>query len=66
MACVFLVQSHLIYAAPIVIEGVVPNEASKQAILAKMQAVYGESQVLDKIQVRAVAARMVGMIQSLV
>ena len=52
----FLVQSHLIYAAPIVIEGVVPNEASKQAILAKMQAVYGESQVLDKIQVRAVAA----------
>lgn len=28
----FLVQSHLIYAAPIVIEGVVPNEASKQAI----------------------------------
>ncbi|MDO5542153.1 MAG: OmpA family protein [Acinetobacter sp.] len=51
-----LVQSHLTCAAPIIIEGVVPNEASKQAILAKMQAVYGEAQVLDKIQVRAVAA----------
>ncbi|MCH7336116.1 OmpA family protein [Acinetobacter sp. NIPH 2699] len=43
-------------AAPIVVEGVVPNEASKQAILVKMQSVYGADQVVDKIQVRSVAA----------
>ena len=44
------------YAQPIVVEGVVPNDASKQAILAKMQAVYGADQVVDKIQVRSVSA----------
>ena len=44
------------YAEPIVVEGAVPNEASKQAILNKMYAVYGTDQVVDKIQVRAVSA----------
>ncbi|WP_099092670.1 OmpA family protein [Acinetobacter larvae] len=43
-------------AQPIVVEGVVPNEASKQVILTKMRAVYGNDQVVDKIQVKAVAA----------
>jgi len=44
------------YAEPIVVEGAVPNEASKQAILNKMYAIYGVDQVIDKIQVRAVSA----------
>lgn len=47
--------TQLSWAEPIVIEGVVPNESSKQAILLKMQTVYGD-QVIDKIQVRPVAA----------
>ncbi|HAD69978.1 OmpA family protein [Acinetobacter radioresistens] len=46
----------LVWAEPVVIEGVVPNEASKQAILMRMQSVYGANQVIDKIQVRPVAA----------
>ncbi len=49
-------QSAVLNAAPIVVEGVVPNDASKQAILVKMQSVYGADQVVDKIQVRPVAA----------
>ena len=44
------------YAEPIVVEGAVPNEARKQAILNKMYAVYGVDQVVDKIQVRAISA----------
>lgn len=56
MACCGLVQSHTVLAAPIVVEGVVPNESSKQAILVKMQSVYGADQVVDKIQVRPVSA----------
>ena len=44
------------YEEPIVVEGAVPNEASKQAILNKMYVVYGTDQVVDKIQVRAVSA----------
>ncbi len=46
----------LVWAEPVVIEGVVPNEASKQAILMSIQSVYGANQVIDKIQVRPVAA----------
>lgn len=46
----------LVWAEPVVIEGVVPNEASKQTILMRMQSVYGANQVIDKIQVRPVAA----------
>jgi OOP family OmpA-OmpF porin len=53
---VILGQSTVVNAAPIVVDGVVPNEASKQAILAKMQSVYGADQVVDKIQVRPVSA----------
>lgn len=48
--------SVIAYAEPIVVEGAVPNEASKQAILNKMYAVYGTDQVVDKIKVRAVSA----------
>lgn len=51
-----LSQSAVLNAAPIVVEGVVPNDASKQAILVKMQSVYGADQVVDKIQVRPVSA----------
>ena len=56
LGCVALSLSHVANAAPVVIEGVVPNEASKQAILLKMQSVYGADQVVDKIQVRPVSA----------
>lgn len=44
------------HAKDIVIEGVVPNDTSKQAILAKARLVYPQDQVIDKIQVRAVSA----------
>ncbi|ENW95594.1 hypothetical protein F903_01355 [Acinetobacter sp. NIPH 298] len=56
VALLGLALSPLTMAAPIVVEGVVPNEASKQAILVKMQSVYGADQVVDKIQVRPVSA----------
>ncbi|MFH7766971.1 OmpA family protein [Acinetobacter sp. BSP-28] len=46
----------LVYAEPIVVEGAVPNEASKQAILNKMYAVYSTDQVIDKIKVKPVSA----------
>ncbi|MCU4391785.1 OmpA family protein [Acinetobacter courvalinii] len=55
-ALTLLGQSAVLKAAPIVVEGVVPNDASKQAILVKMQSVYGADQVVDKIQVRPVSA----------
>ena len=51
-----LTQGNIVHAAPIVVEGVVPNEASKQAILVKMQSVYGADQVVDKIQIGPVSA----------
>lgn len=51
-----LSYSAAINAAPIVVEGVVPNDASKQAIITKMQSIYGTDQVVDKIQVRPVSA----------
>lgn len=41
-------------AQPIVAEGVVPNEANKQQILNQLRRVYGQDQVVDKIQVRPV------------
>ncbi len=53
--CIYAIANYAL-AQPIVVEGVVPNEASKQAILMKMQSVYGADQVVDKIQVRPVAA----------
>lgn len=51
-----LLMSFATWAQPIVVEGVVPNQATKQAILSKMRSVYGQDQVVDKIQVRAVSA----------
>ncbi|WP_368677784.1 OmpA family protein [Acinetobacter lactucae] len=54
--CFIYAITNYALAQPIVVEGVVPNEASKQAILLKMQSVYGADQVVDKIQVRPVAA----------
>jgi OOP family OmpA-OmpF porin len=54
--CFIYAIANYALAQPIVVEGVVPNEASKQAILMKMQSVYGADQVVDKIQVRPVSA----------
>lgn len=54
--CFALSLSSLSFARDIVVEGVVPNETSKQAILVKMRSVYTEDQIIDKIQVRPVAA----------
>ncbi|HQV25668.1 MAG TPA: OmpA family protein [Acinetobacter sp.] len=56
LSLIVLGQSNNVIAAPIVVEGAVPNEASKQAILLKMQSIYGADQVVDKIQVRPVSA----------
>ena len=56
VSLIVLSQSNNVIAAPIVVEGAVPNEASKQAILLKMQSIYGADQVVDKIQVRPVSA----------
>lgn len=44
------------FAAPIIVEGAVPNDMTKQAILAKLRSVYGNDQVVDKIQIRPVSA----------
>ncbi|QIO07344.1 OmpA family protein [Acinetobacter shaoyimingii] len=44
------------FAEPVIVDGAVPNEMTKQAILAKMRSVYGDDQVIDKIQVRPVSA----------
>lgn len=52
-----------VFAAPIVIEGVVPNDASKRAILMKMRLVYGADQLVDKIQIRPVPPQMAGVIR---
>lgn len=54
--CIGLGMSGFSFAKDIVVEGVVPNEQSKQAILVKMRSVYTEDQIIDKIQVRPVAA----------
>lgn len=54
--CMGISCSSFALAAPIIVEGVVPNDANKQAILAKLRAVYGNDQVVDKIQIRAVSA----------
>lgn len=56
VVCISVALSTLSFAKDIVVEGVVPNETSKQAILAKTRLVYPQDQVIDKIQVRAVAA----------
>lgn len=48
--------THLVLAQPIIVEGVVPDDASKLAILNKIRVVYGNDQIVDKIQVRSVTA----------
>lgn len=55
-AFLILNLSIVTYAAPVVIEGAVPNEASKQEILNKMYLTYGQENIIDRIQVRAVTA----------
>lgn len=42
-------------AAPVVLEGVVPDEATRQAILARACEVFGPSEVEDRLQVGTVA-----------
>lgn len=43
------------FAAPLVVEGSVPDEATKQLILNKMKETYGSDQVVDKIQIKTVS-----------
>lgn len=47
--------SSIVFAEPIIVEGVVPNAASKQAILDKMYSVYGADQVVDRIHIKSVS-----------
>ncbi|MBF7689647.1 OmpA family protein [Acinetobacter sp. FNA3] len=44
------------HTQPIIIDGVVPNEASKKTVLDKLRSVYGNDQVVDQIEVRSVSA----------
>lgn len=41
---------------PVVVSGTVPDEATRQAILAKVRALYGDSRVVDQLGVDAVTA----------
>jgi OmpA-OmpF porin, OOP family len=41
---------------PVVAEGVVPDEATKAAVLARLHALYGTERVVDRIEVDAVVA----------
>ncbi len=43
-------------AAPVVVSGVVPDEASRQAILAKVRAVFGTQRVVDQLGVAPTSA----------
>lgn len=51
-----LFLSFSLYAQPIIIEGAVPNENTKQEILSKLYTIYGQENVVDRIQIRQVAA----------
>ncbi|MDR6630015.1 OOP family OmpA-OmpF porin [Acinetobacter lwoffii] len=44
------------HAQPVIAEGTVPNNSSKQAILAKLYSTYGQENVVDRIQIRQVVA----------
>ena len=48
----FVGFSTALWAQPIVIEGAVPNETTKQEILNKAYLTYGQENVVDKIQVQ--------------
>jgi OmpA-OmpF porin, OOP family len=41
---------------PVIVDGVVPDEATKALILSKVRAVYGEQRVVDRIRIDAVVA----------
>lgn len=45
-----------VHAQPVIAEGNVPNNSSKQAILAKLYSIYGQKNVIDRIQIRQVVA----------
>ncbi len=55
-AVVVLCANYTFAQQPIVVEGVVPNVATKQDILNKLYVTYGQTNVIDKIQIRAVTA----------
>ncbi|KAB7769652.1 OmpA family protein [Xanthomonas maliensis] len=40
---------------PIVVEGVVPDQATKSRILNNLRGVYGEARIVDRVQVEAIA-----------
>jgi OOP family OmpA-OmpF porin len=42
--------------APIVVEGIVPDEATKAAVLAKVREVYGDDRVVDQVRLGSVVA----------
>ncbi|WP_243651087.1 OmpA family protein [Rubrivivax gelatinosus] len=44
-----------LHAAPVVLEGVVPDELTRQAILARAGEVFGQAQIEDRLQVGTVA-----------
>ena len=48
--------SFSVCAQPIIIEGAVPNENTKQEILSKLYTAYGQENVVDRIQIRKVTA----------
>ncbi|WP_425878350.1 OmpA family protein [Acinetobacter sp. TWP2-2-3] len=45
-----------VHAQPVIAEGNVPNNSSKQAILTKLYSTYGQENVVDRIQIRQVVA----------
>ncbi|WP_216934115.1 MULTISPECIES: OmpA family protein [unclassified Acinetobacter] len=45
-----------VHAQPIIAEGAVPNNSSKQAILTKLYSIYGQENVVNRIQIRQVVA----------
>lgn len=49
-------QSGAAEAAPILVEGVVPDEATKAAVLAKVREVYGADRVVDQVRLGSVVA----------
>lgn len=42
--------------APVIAEGIVPDQATKSAILARLQELYGAGRIVDRIQVESIPA----------
>ncbi|WP_176167856.1 OmpA family protein [Luteibacter sp. 22Crub2.1] len=40
--------------APVIIEGVVPDETTRAALVQRLRSIYGETQVMDRLQIAAV------------